>query len=181
MAPRTLSILLLIGTLQPSHAAAQGTACEANLPSHIRVMDCRLSTALEKGLGRAASLRGLVRRIGELHGIVYVSTPNWVTRGRKVVGGLSHNVANTGQALILQIAVLRERDYSDRALATLAHEFTHALEVLESPHARTERDVDLLFERIGYRQGGVLETVAAVKMGERVWKELSASRTSGPR
>jgi hypothetical protein len=125
------------------------------------------------------SLRSLVRRLGELHGIVYVSTPASLSGKSRLVGGLSHAIAAAGETRILHVTLVRELDYRDRAIATLAHEFTHALEVLESPDTRTEADVDTLYDRIGYVLArGVVETNAARAMGRVVAAELRASPSS---
>jgi len=102
-----------------------------------------------------------------------------VTRQGQVAAGLSHGVVCAADTRILRVAIAREYEYGDRAVTTLAHEFRHVLEVLESPQARTEADVDRLFERIGYvRAAGIVETDAALAMGRIVEGELKMSSKS---
>jgi hypothetical protein len=81
---------------------------------------------------------------------------------------------------VMQITVTH--DDEDRAVATLAHEFQHTVEVLEHPEVRTEADVDRLFERIGYRvASGLMETQAALDIERTVANELRAARTAARR
>jgi hypothetical protein len=152
-------------------------ACEARAPAHIRVVDCQVATAFERALERSPSLRTLVDRIGELKGIVYVTAPVNVTAKTTLTGGLFHQVVSAGETRILRIALAHESRYSDHSMAILGHELRHALEVLETPDARTEADVDALYGRIGYvRGGGIVETDPAVAMGHQVEQELIAAR-----
>jgi len=125
---------------------------------------------------RSATLHGLVDRVGELKGIVYVMLVER-TRHGSAAAGLSHKVSATGESCILQIGLVRDYAYGDRVIATLAHEFRHAVEVLEHPDARSEPDVDRLYERIGYaRAQGAIETDAALETGRRVAEELKRTK-----
>src|SRR5689334_6097678 len=88
-------------------------ACEAQVPAHIRIGDCEVATAFERAIERSASLRMLVDRIGELKGIVYVTTPVNVTAKATLLGGFFHQVVSAGDTRILRIAVAHEPRYSD--------------------------------------------------------------------
>jgi hypothetical protein len=64
--------------------------------------------------------------------------------------------------------------HGDRPIYLLAHELQHVVEVLEAPDVLTERDVDQLFERIGWRAfAGDMETQAALDTERAVRSELS--------
>lgn len=131
-----------------------------------------MARLLEDGLARSPSLAGLVERIGELKGLVFVRVIDR-THATSAAGGLSHNVATAGGVCMLQIALVRDYTYGDRAIAILAHEFRHAVEVLEHPEARSEAAVDRLYQQIGYVSGrGAMETDAALEMERLVAEEL---------
>ena len=134
--------------------------CEPALPSHIRVMDCRLAASIVDGLRRSDGLRELVDRIAALDGIVYVifepTHPGW-------------------RVSVLRVTVTN--DAGDKAIGTVAHEFRHVIEVLEHADARNEDAVHALFTRIGTEfQPGVFETSAALESERVVLRELRASR-----
>jgi hypothetical protein len=140
-------------------------------------MDCDLATAVEDAIGRSASLRDLVERIGALKGIVYVTAPVHVSRKSTLAGGFFHRIVSAGETRMLWIALAHESRYSDHSMGILGHELRHALEVLESTETRTEADVDALYNRIGYaRSGGIVETDAALAMGQQIERELEAAR-----
>jgi hypothetical protein len=175
-----LAVTLTGGGLAARSRSA-GT-CDVRIPDHVRVLDCRLATTLADGLARSPSLKDLVDRIRELQGIVYVSTALSVSPGghNLLLGALSHQVSVAGPYRIMRITV--RHDYDDPAVATIAHELWHAIEVLRDPGARSERDVDLVFERIGFRMAsGVMETEGAIGVERAVSKELRASRRQLPR
>jgi hypothetical protein len=166
----TVAIVVALGAGQVFGEPVK--ACEAQVPVQIRIVDCQLATAFEQALGRSASLRMLVDRIGVLKGIVYVTVPVNVTAKTTLLGGFFHQVTSAGDTHILRIALAHEPRYSDQSMAILGHELRHALEVLETPDARTEADVDALYGRIGYvRSSGIVETDAAVAMEHQVEKE----------
>jgi hypothetical protein len=174
-----LAVALTGGTVAAGSRPA-GT-CDVRIPDHVRVLDCRLAATLADGMARSPSLRDLVDRIRELQGIVYVSTALSVSPGghHVLLGALSHQVAVAGPYRIMRITV--RHDYDDRAVATIAHELRHAIEVLQDPAARSKGDVDLVFERIGYRiASGVMETEGAINVERTVSKELQASRQGPP-
>jgi hypothetical protein len=156
--------------------AGPAAACEAAVPPQIRIYDCGLATALAGGLERAPSLRTMVTRIGELRGIVIVK----IVTGTPATGaaaGLSHRIANSGETRVLDMQFVRSSQYNDTSVAMLAHEFRHALEVLENPDVKTEADVNRLYERIGFASADrVVETDAAIAMGVKVASELKAAR-----
>ena len=66
---------------------------------------------------------------------------------------------------------LREAD----AIAMLAHERQHVVEVIDNPEVRPGADLAALYERIGHRTGGggrTWDTVAALRAGDLTRTEL---------
>jgi hypothetical protein len=157
----------------PCRPAVDGT-------SPIRVRDCDVAKRLTEGLARSATLRQLVQRIDDLHGLVYLDVgrvfgPN---TGRLFSGAL-HGVTKAGDFCILWVTIAPGG--GDQTIAIIGHELRHVVEVLEHPEARTDADVEALFERIGERIAtGVLETEAAGQTGRIVAQELRASRPHKP-
>jgi hypothetical protein len=157
-------------------------ACGADLPAQIGISDCRLARSVADGIQRSATLRKLVDRMGELKGRVYVTTAVSAAAGanRPLLGALSHKTVMAGEYCLLRVTVLHA--YDDNAVATIAHELRHAVEVLENPEARTEADVDALFERIGQRvSAGIVETQAALDTEHRVAQELKLAHAHSRR
>src|SRR5262245_41516770 len=137
-------------------------------------LDCRLAAAIADGLGRSATFRRLVERVGTLQGIVYIHLqPYVILDGRTVLNGaLLHSVTTAGPHRVLHVIV--NAGQGDRPIVILAHELQHAIEVLEAADISTENAVDQLFERIGFRvYGGAVETQAALDVDDVVKRELS--------
>lgn len=175
--PATLAALFLVaGATRPATDDRGAVSCPVILPSHIRVLDCRLAATLAAALHRAPTLQRQFDRIADLQGIVYIATSSYVAVTRKQLrGALSHQVAVSGPICVLRVTLAF--DVGDRAVATVAHELHHAIEVLEHADARTEPAIDALFERIGERVGhGIYETHAAIDAQLAVMRELQKSR-----
>ncbi len=158
--------------------AISNEGCATSVPEHVRISDCRIASALQGGLVRSPSLRTLVARLAELKGLIFVSlTTQRLSSG--IAGGLSHKVVVAGERLVLHVVIARDYAYNDRIVVTMAHEFRHAVEVLEHSDARNEAKVDALYRRIGYVTGaGVVETEAALEMGRLVAEELKQDAKS---
>jgi hypothetical protein len=85
---------------------------------------------------------------------------------------MSHTVTVAGAYRIVRIAVGPRR--ADLMIATMAHELTHAIEVLESDDAVEAKSVGLLYQRIGFKvRSGIYETYAADLAGRLTLQELS--------
>jgi hypothetical protein len=157
--------------------APQECAAREMVPGQLRPLSCRTAAIVANGLARSATFRGLVDRIGQLNGIVYITDRYYVnSQTRRVLSGaLSHSVSMAGPHRVLHLMVAPES--GDRQLITMAHEIQHAIEVLEATDVATEAAVDRLFERIGIRvSAGVMETQAALDVERAVARELSANR-----
>ena len=157
--------------------------CSATLPAEIDIVDCGLAREVAQGLEASATLRVVLDRMGALSSRVYIRTVVSVAPSgtRHLLGGLPHSVVMTGPYCLLHVTVLHGD--GDRAVATIAHELQHAVEVLEHPEARTEAQIDRLFLRIGQQVGGgVVETRAAIAVEGTVIRELRrTSHSRGPR
>ena len=136
--------------------------------SAIRVEGAGLRATLTAGYEQSATFRGIVRRIAVTDGIVYVRVGKC---GFGVRSCLIHAVTFIGDRRMLRILVAN--DTADvEAISSLAHELTHAWEVLRNPTIRTHSQMLLLYEQIGYHTGLVVETSEAIAAGRQVRAEL---------
>jgi hypothetical protein len=142
------------------------------MPTHLIVSNCRSATAVNGALARSTTFAELANRIRALRGVVYIRDGYTLQlRTKRVLSGaLSHRVTMAGDQRVLHVSVAMGN--GDEALRTLAHEFQHVIEVLESL-AATDADVDALYERIGNPiAAGVVETDAALATEQIVAREL---------
>ncbi len=94
-------------------------------------------------------------------------------------GILSHQVGVSDSICVLRVTLAI--DCGDPAIATLAHELFHAIEVLEHPDARTEKAIDALFARIGEPIANqTFETTGALEKERKVLEELRSARRHEP-
>ena len=150
-------------------------ACEVALPDHIRILDCRLASAVADAAGRSTVLQNILDRVQRSDGLVYITAPPAVGAATHMLGGLSHDVTAAGPHRILRIFIAGKPD--DAAMVIVGHELRHALEVLELSTACSEAEVDALFDRIGWHTSGhAVETQAALDAGHAVERELRASK-----
>lgn len=142
----------------------------------VRTEDPALSMLILWATRRSPTFRRLVEAIQATDGVVYVQ------RGR-----CSHHVRAclplwmtvAGPNRILRVVV--EDDKTDaEAMASVAHELKHALEVLHDPSVRTGYDM-YFFYKLGQSipgesiRGETFETKAAIETGDAVYKELKHS------
>ena len=143
--------------------------------SRLKLLDRTASELAREGCQGSATFRGLVRRIEELRGFVYVtSTVKLPPTSR---GILQHRIQLTPDgSRCLWIVVKRDRLAID-LVGVLGHELQHAIEVLEHPDVRSSDDIERLFRRQRpANDGQILETDAALAAGDRVVSELAKGR-----
>jgi hypothetical protein len=140
--------------------------------SRLKLMDRTAYELAREGCRGSATFRGLVRRIEELRGFVYVTSLVKLTATTE--GVLLHRIQLTPDgSRCLWIVVKRDR-LSFYRVGVLGHELQHALEVLEDPDVRSSDDIERLFRRQRpANDGQILETDAALAAGDRVVSELA--------
>jgi len=174
-----VTVVLQCVCLAVSHAspAVPGQCADrGQVPDHLRPQSCALVSALVSGLSRSSELRHLAERIEELNGMVFIEPGTLVqsAENRVLMGALLHRTSIVGGRRAAFIVVRPDR--GDDTVITLAHEFQHVIEVLQSG-ASTESEIDALFARIGAEVGAnIMETNEAVLAGRRVAQELARSR-----
>ena len=162
-----MPLLILAG---PLRASAQD--------SHIRTDDVGLRALIAEGSARSPTLNHLIDAVDATDGIVYLLRGSCHFRVRACL--LLH-MTYAGSHRVLQLVI--EQQKPDWALLpTIAHELTHAHEVLGDGKVRSTRDMYALYVRIGIdppqssmqrRNPAVFETQDAIDTGQRVREELA--------
>ena len=164
----------LVGVVMTMTTATKLVACEAVLPDHVRILDCRLAGAVASAASRSAVLNDLLEHVQRTNGLIYVTPPPVIGPAKDLLGGLSHDISVAGSFRVLRIFLPGKRD--DAAMAIVGHELRHALEVLETS-ATTRAEVDALYDRIGWSTSErSVETQAALDSQYTIERELRASK-----
>jgi len=168
LAPRLVLAAALV--LGPTPDARAG---ENDLPfPHIRTTDARLRALIDEATEASPTVRALIGRLNISDVVVYVACeydPRIRATGRlnflTAAGGLRYVVIH-----------LKARPSRIKAIATLAHELQHAVEIVDNPSIVDGTSLAREYERIGYRShsvhGTAFDTKEAVEVGRRVVEEL---------
>lgn len=156
---------LTLALATPAPQAEPSKACGIEIPRALRVLDCRLTAAVARGLPRSPTLRALLARIEELHGLVYVTTAYEITRrnNHRLRGGTWNAVSAAGPYRLVRVVV--EQRYDDDGTALLAHELQHVIELLDSPTGVAGGEIS----------AGIRESRKAQEVERLVTRELRAS------
>jgi hypothetical protein len=154
-------------------AALGGTTLSATTPGvpRVRAESRRVAAWIERGRADSATFRALLDRLERGDVIVYLA----IDPGMR--GGLAACVtwmAATPSARFVR-ASLRPDLPAREAVAMIAHELQHVLEVVEHPDVRSDGALAALYARIGHSTtavGNRWDTVAALRTGDRVRLEL---------
>jgi hypothetical protein len=141
---------------------------EQGLGTRVRAEDPMLAALIQRAADQSPTFRRLVETIRATDGIVYVMRGRC---GHYVRACLKLWMGVAGSNRILHV-VVDERKPDTEAIASIAHELQHTLEVLAEPSVRTGFGMLALYKRNGAVQGTTFETEAAVDAGNAVNKEL---------
>jgi hypothetical protein len=155
-------------------ASCQVTEMEGRR-SRLKLLDETTYELARAGCRGSATFRGLVRRIDDLRGFVYVTSRVKVPATTE--GALLHRIQETPDGSRCLWVVVKRDSLSAYRVGVLGHELQHAVEVLEDPEIRRPDHVERFF-RLHHpaNDGQVFETDAALSAGDRVAHEL-AKRT----
>jgi hypothetical protein len=144
----------------------------------LRPTDQKAASALRRGIERSVRVRALAHQVEASDVLVYIGIDARMENG--LAGRLTF-VGHGHQYRYLRIA-LSPKLGNDVMVAALAHELQHVVEVIEHPEVTSERQLNLLYERIGItnRVGNLLgwETKAAQEVTYEVRRELSSGMSS---
>jgi hypothetical protein len=135
----------------------------------VRTDDPVVSTLIQRATDRSQTFRSLVEAIQATDGVVYIQ------RGRcgqhHVRACLLLWMTIAGPNRMLRV-VVDDSKTDLEAMASLAHELRHALEVLQQASVRTGYDM-YFFYRLGHSiKGETFETRAAIEAEDAVHREL---------
>lgn len=156
-------------------ASAIAVADRPSSGRHVRSVNERAQSLIEKGVARSATFRHLLDRLDVSDIIVYVVPKH---THPKLSGYLPHRVTVAGPFRYLHVMVdLLGAD--DRVIGVIAHELQHAVEVADAPEVRSDSSLTRLFARvhISFHCGeDCFETQAATDVQYDVIGELKVSR-----
>ena len=153
--------------------AQRNTAPPAGLPGpRIRTDSPILRTLIRDASERSQTFRALVAAIDATDGLVYLSVG---TCGR-LRACLVHRVTLAGEYRVLNILV--DLEPSTDPTPAIGHELQHVLEVLGDSTITTDVGIVAFYRFHARKIRGVLETDAAIRVGDAVRAELR--RTISP-
>ena len=158
--------------------AAIGSAAQGTPPSppiapdqRVRAQSDRILSVVAAATARSSTFRGLVQRISETDGLVYVEEGEC---GQGARACLVHAMTIMGPYRMLRIRV--DGRAADRELmVSIGHELQHALEVFGRPSIRDSSGIVLLYKEICNACGSRFETDEAILAGIAVRDELQKS------
>lgn len=172
---RFLLAILVAVLLVTSSAVHANTA----LVSRVRAVDTVADRLVQEANARSPTFRQLVAALQRSDVIVYIAESDTL-RG-DVQGALRFMGSGAGDERYLRIEV-RLEDLGSvlslrRAIATLAHELMHALEIADATHVVDHATfVNFYKATADQLRDDVFDTRAAVEMGERVYFEMTGRR-----
>jgi hypothetical protein len=142
--------------------------------SHVRTMDKRLRTAIDEGLARSASFRGLIARLDGSDVIVYVEPE--CPMSSRLFGRLTLLGAG-GERRYVKVRIACMLTVAQQ-IAALGHELRHAVEIADAPSVVDDASLAAEYRRVGFascvtRRGDGFESRAAIDAARQVWAELA--------
>jgi hypothetical protein len=158
-------------------AVAPAAAEEAAPRAYLRPLAARIQRIMATSVDRSPTLRMLVEALEDTNVIVYLET--YVPDAARQHGGDLRLAAATGGVRYLRIGL--SNGLNDvQMTAMLAHELQHAIEVATHAHVCDQASLRALYEQIGVRvRTDRYETPEAIRVAERVTRELRANRAAG--
>ena len=161
-----------IGIVTLTSALVHTTAARARASDEplerVRTFDPLVSSLIQEGTERSVTFRQLIGRLGRSDGIVYIIAGR--CRGR-VNACFLHSMTSAGPNRVLRIVVNTRRKPRE-IISSIAHELTHALEVLGDPGIRDDLAIYNFYNREGVKRGEAFETLEAIQTEIKVRSEL---------
>jgi hypothetical protein len=133
--------------------------------TRVRPHSPRVATWFARGLQRSSTMRALADRVEQSDVVVYLEIAFRLDPGMAACVTWMASAPGARYLRVSMRANLREAD----AIAMLAHELQHVVEVIDSPEVQSGADLAALYARIGHRTGSggrTWDTVAALRAGE---------------
>jgi hypothetical protein len=169
-----LAVFVLLTPALASGAEPGAPATPRGGP-RVRPNDGRSAALLIEGIARSTQLRRIIDRLEASDVIVYVETQ---PRLRKRVAGSLTWLTRTPQFRYVRVSLSPDY-FGDAAIALLAHELQHALEVAGERSVVDPASLESFYRRIGNAVGQHVsgwDTEAARTVGDDVRRELALRR-----
>jgi hypothetical protein len=143
----------------------------AETPSNLRPQSRQMRALIARGVEKSPTFRALVERIEAGDVLVYLDTPLALRPG---LSGRLTWMATTDAGRMVR-ASLRPGLSGREAVAILAHELQHVVEIVDHPEVTSAATLSGLYARIGRSttfEPGHWDTEAALTTGRLVRREL---------
>ena len=167
----TFAIALTAFAALPAPATANATATAPLNTARLRPQSPRVAAWLARGRQRSPTLRALADQVERGDVVVYLEIAFTLDPGMAACVTWMASAPGARYVRVSMRPNLREAD----AIATLAHELQHVVEVIDSPEVQSGADLAALYARIGHRTGRggrTWDTVAALRVGTLTRAEL---------
>ncbi len=151
--------------------AVSPLGADAPPPSRVRPQSTRVAGWVARGIAQSPTFRGLVARIDAGDILVYVDASPQV---RPNMAARLTWMTDTPTIRFVRVSLRFDLGGRD-AVAMIAHELQHVVELIEHPEVRSEAAFGRLFARIGHAttyEPEHWDTRAALEAGDRVRVEL---------
>jgi adenylosuccinate synthase len=170
--PSAILVTVLVATSSAVHA-------NSSVLARVRAIDTGADRLVQEAAARSQTFRQLVAALQTSNVIVYVAESEDLRSD--VRGALRFMGSGAGDERYLRIDVRRGDLASTvslrRAIATLAHELMHAIEIASASHVVDHATfVDFYKTTADELREDVFDTRAAIEMGERVYFEMTGRR-----
>ncbi len=163
-----LRLALAVALVALPTAGATGAPLGA---TRLRPQSTRIAGWLSLGLERSPTMRALVDHVARGDVVVYLEILH--TLDPDMAACVTWMAAVPG-ARYVRVS-MRPNLRAPEAIAMLAHELQHVVEVIEHPDVRSGASLAALYERIGHRTGVAMrtfDTVAALRAGDTARVEM---------
>jgi len=163
-------------------ACSLATARDGQAPRqpsvHLRCLTGRIAAAIEFGISRSATFSRLIAAIETSNTFVYLED-GYCREGIRSCLQLVSSINGT-RYLMVRVDAWQP---TTSVVRQLAHEFQHVVEIAGRPEVTEQRQVEQLYEQIGFRTPGVpagesWETREALDVEEQVYREMRTSHRS---
>lgn len=176
---RWLLGIVLCSAVLVSHVHAESAGKPRDVGPRIRPQDARSKQLLRDGIARSETFRALVDQLEASNVFVYVQVSPFI---RPTLAGQLTWMTQAGPYRYLR-AMISPDQTMDQAIASLAHELQHAVEVMGDEQVVSETTLVSLYKRIGQPSTAAVaagwETIAAQEAGYRVRRELVRATMAG--
>jgi hypothetical protein len=139
---------------------------------HVRSDEPSLLAALREGSRVSPTLHRLVEQLEGSNVVVYLM---YDRSPAPTLAGHTSLLTTAAGRRYLRVSIDR-RNVGCRLVGMLGHELQHAVEIAESPSATDNAGVASLYQRIGFRSGGMrgdcFDTAAAILAGRMIEREV---------